>query len=49
MSLDIKKEMDEIRKMYSEDKTQDSFNLLLLGETAVERLTCYKPAAVPFT
>jgi len=33
MSLDIRKEMDEIRKLYAEDKTQDSFNLLLLGET----------------
>lgn len=33
MSLDIRKEMDEIRRLYSEDKTQDSFNLLLIGET----------------
>ena len=47
MSLDIKKEMDEIRKMYSEDKTQDSFNLLLLGETGSGKThllqTCRRP------
>jgi len=47
MSLDIKKEMAEIRKLYAEDKTQDSFNLLLLGETGSGKThllqTCRRP------
>jgi hypothetical protein len=47
MSLEIKKEMDEIRKLYAEDKTQDSFNLLLIGETGSGKThllqTCRRP------
>jgi hypothetical protein len=47
MSLEIKKEMEELRRMYSSDDTQNSFNLLLLGEmgTGKTRLisTCRRP------
>jgi hypothetical protein len=32
--LDVKKKAAEIQEMYRNDSTQDSFNVLLTGETA---------------
>ncbi len=47
MSLEIVKEMDEIRKLYAEDKTQESFNLLLLGETGTGKTHLLQTARRP--
>ncbi len=50
MSLDIKVELDKLKTMYDNDKSQDSFNLLLLGESGTGKTTltttCRKPVLI---
>lgn len=47
MSLDIRKKMSEIRELYKSDEAQNTFNLLLLGETGTGKTrllsTCRRP------
>jgi hypothetical protein len=48
--LDIKVELDKLKTMYDEDKKQDSFNLLLLGESGTGKTmisrTCRTPVLI---
>ncbi len=49
-SLDINVELDKLRQMYKEDKKQESFNLLLLGESGTGKTfitrTCRTPVLI---
>ena len=50
MTLDIRKEMAELKQLYLEDSSQDSFNLLLLGESGTGKTsiaaTCRGPVLI---
>ncbi len=47
MSLEIQKEIDELRRMYAEDATQKKFNLLLLGELGTGKTYFMRTARKP--
>lgn len=47
MSLDIKKEAEELRRLYKEDPRSSKFNVLILGETGTGKSEIFKTARTP--